>query len=354
MRQIINIGRRRVGEGYPAYIIAEAGSNHNGDLSQAFALIDVAVNAGADAVKFQNFRAETLYPKDGSRVGYLKRLGIDLPIFELIKKMEMPLDWIPIISKYCKNKGIDFLSTPFDEEAVDRLNPYVPAFKIASYEITHLPLLKKVARCRKPVILSTGAATEAEIANALAVLRREGAKEVALLQCTAKYPAPLETVQARAMLVLKKRFNVVFGLSDHSRDPIVAPVVARALGASIIEKHFTLSNKLPGPDHTFAVQPEELALLVKNVRAAEEVLGKEEKLLQFVEKELVNYRRAVFLRKKLKAGVTMGSSDLVILRRTGGKKSGIVLPKDYSSVIGKKLKRPKEANECLCWNDLTG
>src|SRR5207245_2925981 len=183
----IKIGDRWVGEGEPCFIVAEAGSNHNGNLDQALAIIDAAKEAKADAVKFQNFRADKLYPRNAGTSDYLPTKK---PIYDIIKSMEMPSEWIPVLADYCKARDLIFFSAPFDEESADKLEPYVQVYKVASYEITHAPLIRHVARKRKPMILSTGTADLAEVRQALEWCRAEGNNQVVLLQCTASYPAP--------------------------------------------------------------------------------------------------------------------------------------------------------------------
>ena len=242
----IRIGKRWVGDGEACFIIAEAGSNHNGNLEQAKKLIEIAAEAGADAVKFQTFRASRLYPKNAGISNYL---GVDRQIYDIIAEMEMPYDWIPELAEQCAQRGVEFISSPFDEESADTLEPFVPAYKIASYEMTHLPLVRHVANKMKPVIISTGASNLAEVAETVTAFRETGNEQLILMQCTASYPAPLDSVNLRAIQTMQREFDVPVGLSDHSLDPFLVPVVAVSLGACAIEKHFTFSNSLPGPDY---------------------------------------------------------------------------------------------------------
>jgi N-acetylneuraminate synthase len=220
----IDVARRRIGDGHPCYVIAEAGSNHDGRLEQARRLIDVAVEAGADAVKFQLFRASKLYARGAGRSEYLK---LDRPIYDIIADMEMPYDWLPVLAEHAAGQGIDFMASAFDEESVDRIDPLVPAFKIASYEMTHLPLVRHAAAKKKPLIVSTGTADLDEVRETVAAI---GRTPLALMQCTAAYPAPLTALNLRAIPTLKAAFGVPVGLSDHSRDPLVGPLAAVALG----------------------------------------------------------------------------------------------------------------------------
>jgi N,N'-diacetyllegionaminate synthase len=347
MPKTIKISSKKIGPGCPCYIIAEAGSNHNGSLKQAYRLIDIAAKAGADAVKFQTFQANKMYSQVGSKpVQYLKKLGVNKTIFEIIKDMEMPTQWLPQLAQYCKKKKITFLSTPFDEQSADLLNPYVGAYKIASYELTHIPLLKHIARKKKPIIFSTGAGSMAEIKEALATIRAQGNKKIILMQCTAKYPAPLESVEVRVVESLAKKFNVPVGFSDHSRDPLVAPIAAVARGACVIEKHYTISNKLPGPDHSFALEPHELSAMVEAIRKTEKALGIGKKQCQKVEGELVNYRRALFVVADMEKAEKFTKKNLAVLRKSGDKASGIH-SREYERVLGRISRKNIKAGTML-------
>jgi len=331
----IKVGERWIGPGEPCYVIAEAGSNHNGSLETALALIDVAAEAGADAVKFQGFRARTLYPKSAGVSDYL---GDPRAIYDIIEAMELAPAWLPTLAKHCGKRGVHFLCTPFDEEWVALLDPHVPAFKLASYEMSHLPLARAVLGKKKPVFASTGAHTLDEVGPLLAVAREVGNASLVVLQCTAAYPTPPEAVNARAITTLREATGGLVGLSDHSRDPVIAPVVAVALGASVIEKHFTLSNRLPGPDQKFAVEPHELARLVKSVRDAEMVLGTGDKKLQPVEQELRQFaRRSVFAVKAIRAGEAFSADNVGVLRN--GVHAPGLPPSAYPRLLGRRAKR---------------
>lgn len=326
----IRVGDRWVGEGAPVYVIAEAGSNHNGSLEQAFTLIDIASDAGADAVKFQGFRARTLYPETAGKSDYLKD---ERSIYDIIRAMEMPLAWLPELAARCVSRGVDFLCTPFDEEWAAALVPYVPAFKVASYELSHTPLVRHVLACGKPTFLSTGASTLDDVRPVLELARDTGNDQIVFLQCTAAYPTPITDVNARAMVALREATGCLVGLSDHSRDPIVAPVVAVALGAAVIEKHFTLSNHLPGPDHKFAVEPDDLKALVRRVREAEAALGTGEKKVLAVEDELRHFaRRSLFATRAIRAGETFAADNVAVLRN--GVNAPGLPPSEYERVLG--------------------
>ena len=344
----IKIGERWLGEGEPCFIVAEAGSNHNGSLDQALRLIDVAAAAGADAVKFQHFKASKLYPPSAGESDYL---GIPKPIYAIIREMETPDEWVPCLVKYCQERDIAFLSSAFDEASADLLEPYVPAFKVASYEMTHLPLLRHIARKGKPMIISTGTAALDEVLRCVHVIRAEGNEQIILLQCTARYPAPLDSVNARALVTLREATGFPTGLSDHSRDPIVAPVVAVALGACLIEKHFTLSNHLPGPDHQFAVEPHELKELVRRIRQAEQALGHGRKEPLPVEQELRSFaRRSIFAIRLIRQGETCSAQNIAVLRC--GKLGFGLEPEHYDQILGRVAARDIPADTPIRLDDL--
>ena len=336
----LQVDDRWVGDGEPCYVIAEAGSNHNGSLEHARALIDVAAEAGADAVKFQGFRARTLYPRTAGKSEYL---GDPRSIYDIIAAMELSPTWLPTLAAHCRARGVHFLCTPFDEEWVELLDPYVPAFKLASYELSHLPLARTVLARGKPVFASTGAHTLDEVRPLLELAREVGNPRLVVLQCTAAYPTPPHAVNARAIATLRTATGHLVGLSDHSRDPVIAPVVAVALGACVIEKHFTLSNRLPGPDQGFAVEPGELGRLVRAVREAEAVLGTGDKTVLPVEDELRRFAlRSVFAVRAIGAG-EMFSADNVRVLRNGDNPAGLP-PSVYSRLLGRRATRAVAAD----------
>jgi len=331
----VQIGNKLLGDGEPCFIIAEAGSNHNGSLEHAKRLIDAAVESGSDSVKFQLFRANKLYPKTAGQSDYLNS---ERSIYDIIQDMEMPYEWLPELAAYCREVRIIFLSSVFDEESVDQLDPYVPAYKIASYEMTHLPLVRYIAGKGKPVIISTGTANLEEVAETVEAFFETGNQDLALMQCTASYPAPVESLNLNAITTLKNEFRVPVGLSDHSRDPLVGPLGAMALGANLLEKHFTLSNQLPGPDHSYAVEPDELRLMIQKVRGVEQALGSGVKERHGTEDELYDFaRRYIFSSRHIGKGEELTTENTVILRK--GKLALGLLPKELGSVLGKKAAR---------------
>ncbi len=322
------------------YIIAEAGSNWRmgtpkRDRAMAYALIDAAVAAGADAVKFQTYRPETIYVHNAGASSYLADAGIVEDMATIFADLSMPYEMVAEIATYCKEKGIDFMSTPFSENDFDVVDPHVTLHKIASYEINHLRLIERAAKSGKPLILSTGAATEEEIAWAVDLFHKNRGKDLVLLQCTAKYPAESDSMNLLTIPWLKQRFKVEVGLSDHSRDPLIAPIAAVALGAQVIEKHFTLSNTLPGPDHFFAVTPEELKAMVRAIREAEKMRGSSYKMVDASEKELRAFaRRGIQALETIEKGQSLREGKNIAILRPGNQQQGIH-PRHIVEIEGK-------------------
>ncbi len=344
----VSLGSRKVGDGESVFVIAEAGSNHNRDLKQAFRLIDVAAEAKADCVKFQTFSAETLYSKKTPSMSYLKDRGLlkgNQTVWELLKQNELPREWHKDLSDYCKKKNLIFLSTPFDLEAVADLEKVgVPAYKIASYEITHLPLLEEVAKTGKPVILSTGMADLTDIETALDVLYKQNNRQVVLLHCAINYPPKFSDLNLRAMVTLKHAFQVPVGFSDHSTG-ISADIAAVALGACVIEKHYTTDRKLPGPDHPFALEPQELKAMVQGIRETEQALGSPVKRRTPAEEEMYQLgRRSLVAAKRIPKGAVIGKEMIAV------KRPGFGIPtKMMDVVVGKVANRDIEEDDILIW-----
>ena len=325
------IGDRLVGPGEPTFVIAEAGSNHNGDLDTAKELIDVAADAGADAVKFQTFRAEDLYVEESGEVEYLED---DRSIYDIIESMEMPYEWIPKLHDYCLDREIQFMSTPFDERSAEELAEYVPAWKVASYTSSHIPFLRHLADTDKPIIMSTGAHEIDEISESVSTLREAGVEYLVLLQCVAAYPTPLSDINVRVVKTLQEEFGALSGLSDHTLDPVTAPSAAVALGASVVEKHFTLDKSMEGPDHEFALEPDELDTMVSAIRDTESALGTGEKRVSDVERELHDKaRRAIHAVEDIAVGEALTAGNVKVLR-PGDREPGLH-PKFYDEVVGR-------------------
>jgi N-acetylneuraminate synthase len=335
------------------FVIAEAGSNHNGSLDQAKKMIDVATEAGADAVKFQLFRARTLYPNKSIKVKYLKNMGVDEDLYSIIKRFEIPYEWLKELYKHSVAKGIEFMATPFDNEAVKILDPYVSIYKVASYEALYGDLIKAIKKTGKPVFISLGGCSEAEVDLLLSELLADYLDRTVLLHCVAKYPAPLEQVNLKMIPYLAQRYKVSTGYSDHTAEPIIAPVVAVALGARVIEKHFTLSKMLPGPDHAFAVEPSELKEMIAMIRNTEKSISGYEgkKIIQSCEEELYFYKRCLYYKKGLPRGHVLGRGDFLVLRNTGVNCNGFN-PLEIGMAEGKTLRRSRKANEIVVKEDL--
>lgn len=310
----------------PVWIIAEAGSNWRAgtpekDLAQAKKLIEVAAEAGADAVKFQVYRPETVYVETAGRSDYL---AIKRDIRDIFADLSMPYEMVPSLAEHCKKCGIAFMATPFSQADFEAIDPYVSIHKIASYELSHIRLLECVARSGKPLILSTGAATEEEIAWAVDTYRALGGVELTLMQCTAAYPAPPESLNLAALPWLEHRFGTHVGLSDHSKDPLLAPVAAVALGATVIEKHYTLSRDLPGPDHAFAIEPHELKEMVEAIRTAEKMRGSPVKVVAPAEGELRSFaRRGVQALREIQQGELLQENVNIAILRPGKQLLGV-------------------------------
>jgi len=281
------------------FVIAEAGSNwkcgtYDEDLEMASKLISTAAKSGADAIKFQTYRSETVYALNAGESDYLADQGFKKDINEIFNYLSMPYKMIPELSSICKNEEIEFMSTPFSIEDAKNIDPYVSIHKIASYEINHVRLLEFIASTSKPILISTGASIPEEIEFAKNIVNGKGNDQIVLLQCTAKYPAPFESLNLSVIPFLKSEYDLPVGLSDHSLNPILAPVLAVGLGATVIEKHFTLDKNFPGPDHSFALDPTELKLMIESIRSADlakgsgvkNILPEEEELRRFATRSL--------------------------------------------------------------------
>ena len=309
------------------------------DLKMAFTLIDTARAAGADAVKFQTYRPETVYVANAGESDYLAGNGIKESITDIFRDLAMPYEMIPKLADHCRQVGIEFMSTPFSIADAQAVDPHVKRHKIASYEINHSRLIEWLAKTGKPVIQSTGAATYDDIAWMIAHFHQHGGKSLTLLQCTAKYPAPLDAMNLRAIPELAARYQVSVGLSDHSRDPVIAPVAAVALGATVIEKHYTLDNRLPGPDHAFAITAEELKVMVGAVRAAETARGDGKKVILPAEAELRAFaQRGLQTIAPIKKGDKLAEGNNIDILRPGKQRKGLH-PQHLPDVEGKRATR---------------
>jgi len=328
------------------FIIAEAGVNHNGNLEIAKKLIDVAVESGADAVKFQTFKAENLVNFYAEMAEYQKKnLGKVKSQIEMLKELELSFDDFEELKKYCDEKEIIFLSTPFDIESARFLRDLgLDIFKIASGEITNYPLLKEIGSYGKQIILSTGMADLGEIEDALDVLIENGTKEedITVLHCNTEYPTPFEDVNLRAMLTIKEAFKVNIGYSDHTPG-IEVPVAAVALGAVVIEKHFTLDKELPGPDHKASLEPYELKAMVNAIRNIEKALGNGIKKPSKSEKKNISVaRKSIVAKRDIKKGEIFTEENLTVKRPGTG-----ISPMRWKEIIGKKAPRDFKKDEII-------
>ena len=325
LKKKINIGNRVVGEGEPTFIIAEAGSNHDGNIEQAKRLIDIAAEAGADAVKFQAFKADKLFNKVKNK-----------EVVDKLEKMELREESYKELFDYTDKKGLIFLASVFDEDSADLLDELgIVAYKIASYELTHIPLLEYIAKKNKPIILSTGMANESEVKEAVECIYSTGNRQVVILHCVSQYPAKPENINLKSLLTLKRIFDCPIGFSDHT-ETIYAPIAAVALGAKAIEKHFTLDKSLPGPDHAYALEPEELKQMVTAIGEVEKMSGSEE--IKPTESEINErgWRRAIYAACDISKGTVINKDMLMIVRPSP---EGSIAPKHLKELLGKELKK---------------
>lgn len=331
----IEIAGRQVGPGNPCFIIAEAGVNHNGSVEMATQLVDVAARVGASAVKFQTFKAECIVTPGAPKAGYqLETTGFSESQYEMLRRLELSPDAHRILISHCEEKGILFMSSPFDEESADFLDSVdVAAFKIPSPEITNLPFLEHVARKGRPMIISTGMATLGEVEAAVGAVHQAGNRKVALLHCVSVYPANPKDVNLRAMATMAGAFDVPVGYSDHTRGIEVA-LAAVALGACVIEKHFTLDRSLPGPDHRASLEPSELKALVRGIRIVEEALGHGRKEPVSSEAHTAAVaRKSLVAARNIPAGMIL-TKELIAIKRPG---TGL-RPDMRRYLLGRKVK----------------
>ena len=346
---IIEINGRRVGQGCPAYIIAEMSANHNQDFAEAVKIIEAAKEAGADAVKLQTYTPDTItIDCDNEYFRIQGTLWDGQRLYDLYGKAFTPWDWQPKLKALANGMGLDLFSAPFDETAVDFLeNMNVPAYKIASFEIVDLPLIRKVAQTGKPVILSTGMATQSEIGEAVDILRQHHSPMV-LLKCTSAYPALPEEMNLCTIPDLAKGFRVPVGLSDHTMD-IAVPVAAVALGACVVEKHLTLSRAVPGPDSAFSLEPKEFEGMVAAVRVAEKSLGKIHYGVSEHEPDSRNLRRSLFVVRDMKSGEKFTSSTVRSIRPGHG-----LSTRHMEDILGRTASRDIERGTPLTWDLVVG
>jgi len=343
MSTIIRIGKKSIGEQHPCFVIAEAGVNHNGDITLAKQLVDTAKNAGADAVKFQTFKAEGVVTTNTTIASYArKNLGKTLTQQEMIKHLELSYNEFISLKKYCDTKKILFLSTPHSFDAIDFLDPLVPAYKFGSGDLTNIPALRYAAKKHKPMLLGTGMATLAEVRTAIRAIRKTGNNQIIALHCTTNYPCPLNEVNLRAMLTMRHALNCLVGYSDHTMG-ITVPIMAATLGAVVIEKHFTLDKTLQGPDHKASLEPLELSQMIAAIRDVETILGSYAKKPTASEKDIMK-----IVRKSIVAAQDIPKGSLLRKDLLGIKRPGTGLPPaKLDTLLGRKTKRDIKKDELI-------
>lgn len=344
---MIQINQKKIGDNSPCFIIAEAGVNHNGDIEIAQRLIDAAVEAGADAIKFQTFNADLLVTPDAQKARYQKKsTSTSESQYQMLKRLELSPLAFKKLSDYANMKKIIFFSSPFDLKSVDILDRIeVPLYKIPSGEITNLPLLTYIAKKGKPIILSTGMATFEEIDEAIDIIKNEGVVDIILLYCVTSYPAKIESLDLTVISSLRERYHLPVGFSDHTTG-IVAAIVARTLNACVIEKHFTLDRKMSGPDHQASLDPKGLKKLVMAIREVESALGNGTKKISKEESEI-----KAITRKSLVASIDIPAGNIITESMIDLKRPGTGLaPKNKDKIIGKKSNRSIKKNELFDWD----
>lgn len=346
----VQIDGKIIGNKAPVFLIAEVGVNHNGDLSIAKKLIDIAVEAKVDAIKFQTFITEKLILKSTPKVEYQKDYSKDDENFyDMVKKYELSKEEFENLKKYCSNKGLIFLSTPFDEMAVGWLEELnVPAYKIGSGDMNNFPLLDLICSKGKPILLSTGMATLNEVKESVNFIKSKGIEDIIIFQCTTNYPASYEEINLNVIDTYRRKFpNMIIGFSDHSIG-IEASIGAVAKGVKVIEKHFTLDKNMKGPDHKASMNPEELIKWVETIRKIEIILGSYEKTPSKTELEIAKIaRKSIVSLKDMEIGDFVKLEDISIKRPGYG-----ISPKEFNKVIGKRVKKKILKDTVICWEDL--
>ncbi len=345
----MKIGKKKIGNGCPVFIIAELSANHNQDYDIAVKTIEAAKEAGADAIKLQTYTPDTITIDCDNEYFKIKQGTIwdGTTLYKLYQKAYTPWDWQPKLKELAEKLGLICFSSPFDKTAVDFLEKMnVPAYKIASFEITDIPLIEYVASKGKPVIISTGIAIENEISEAIAACKKTGNKKIILLKCTSEYPAPFEEMNLNAIPVIKKKYKTIVGLSDHSMG-ISVPVASVALGAKIIEKHFILDRNIGGPDSSFSLEPGEFKEMVKSIREVEKALGNKTLDLTEKTKKSRQFSRSLFAIKDIKEGELFTEENIRSIRPGFG-----LAPKYFNEIVGKKAKRNIDRGMPLTSNDL--
>lgn len=348
MQQFIEIDNRKIGKEFPPYIIAELSANHNGNINNAIKLIEIAKQSGADAIKLQSYKPDTI-TIDCNKPEFQINGGLwdGYSLFQLYEWAHTPWEWHETLFNKAREIGITIFSSPFDFTAVDMLeNLNAPAYKIASFEAIDLPLISYVAKTGKPMIISTGMASEEEISEAIDAAKKGGCKELAVLHCVSGYPAPPQDYNLRTIPDMQNRFNLVTGLSDHTIDNTTA-IASIPLGASIIEKHVTLDRKGGGPDDSFSLEPDGLASLCLSTKTAWQALGQVDYQRKESEKGNAQFRRSLYIVEDVKKGEFLTEKNVRSIRPGFG-----LPPKFYDSVLGKKASHSIERGTPLSWENI--
>lgn len=346
----IEIETHTIGPCWPCFVIAEAGVNHNGDRNTALALVDAAKQAGADAVKFQSFRADKMISPVAPKAAYQKQTTrSDESQLDMVRRLELPVDLHWTLQAYCKEKGILFLSTPFDEDSADLLEQMeVPLFKVPSGEITNLDFIRYIASKGKPLLVSTGMACLGEVEAAVIAVEQTGNMNLGLLHCVSNYPADPADTNLRAMKLMTDAFGLPVGYSDHTLG-IEVPLAAVALGACVIEKHFTLDRSLPGPDHKASLEPLELAAMVRGIRTVESALGSGRKQPSASEAAIAAVARKSLVAAHDIAAGTVLTADMIAVKRPG---TGLA-PSFKPIVLGRRALEDIPAGALLSWGAIS-
>ncbi len=342
----IKIGNRKIGAEFPPYIIAELSANHNGSLQKALDTISMAKKCGADAIKLQTYTADTMtIDCDSEEFKIRGGLWDGYNLYDLYKEAQTPFEWHKAMFDHAKSIGITCFSTPFDETAVDLLEDMnAPAYKLASFEATDLPLIRYIASTKKPIIMSTGMANLEEIEEMVTTAKEAGCKDMILLHCISSYPAPIDQSNLKTIKDMEKRFKVQIGLSDHTTSNI-ASIVATSLGATLIEKHFILSRKEKGPDSEFSIEPQELEALCKSTYDAWSSLGQAGYERKAAEQQNIRFRRSVYFVKDMKAGEKIKQHHIRRIRPSFG-----LPPKFESELLGKRVKSDIKNGTATSWD----
>ena len=345
----IAIDGRKIGPQFAPYVIAEMSANHNGDINNAYKIIEMAKKAGADAVKMQTYTPDTLtLDSDLPDFQLTEGLWVGRSLYQLYQEAYTPWEWHKPLFDYARKLGITIFSSPFDSTAVDLLEDLdAPAYKIASFESVDLPLIKYVAETGKPMIISTGMADAEEIEDAIEAAREGGCKQLAILHCVSGYPAPAEDYNLQTIVDMQQRYGVPVGLSDHTLDNTTA-IASVALGACIIEKHFTLDRNGGGPDDSFSLEPAELKALCKGAKTASDALGRVDYGMKSSECGNVKFRRSLYFIKTIRAGEVVTRESIRSIRPGYG-----LAPKYFEDVIGRKVLKDVNNGEPVHWNILS-